>query len=108
MHKETQCNLLSLIWCLKARCICKSDFLEKEICVTKCSVSFSEESFFFICRTFFVLTMTFNISYPINLHLELSEKHQLKFPSFGAILLEKERFYKKLEMLSASFDKSIE
>lgn len=54
----------------------------------------SEESFFFICCALFVLTTTFSISYPTNLCLEHSEKHQLKSPSFEAILLEKERFHK--------------
>lgn len=56
--------------------------------------------FHFLCSD----TTLFNISYLTNLYSEHSGKHHLK--SFGAILLEKERFYKKMEN-SASFEKTL-
>lgn len=55
-------------------------------------------SVIFLYMLHFLCSTTFNISYPTNLHLEHSEKHQLKFLSFENILLGKERFLqKKLE-----------
>ena len=48
---------------LDVRCICKFDFLEKEICSTKYSLNFHEKSFFKSYCIFFVLTTTFNILY---------------------------------------------
>lgn len=83
--------------CSVLRYSCKFDFLRRKYVLLRVWWASVKSHFFFICCTFFVLTTTFDILYPINLHLEYSEKQHLKFLSFGAILLEKERFYKNLE-----------